>query len=888
MPRRSPAIVTLVALVGVIAGSLTAGGVRAANAVKLIAPPEVPGIAVYIPYDVAIKVDGKLNDWAAIPVQTVDYGPLTASNFLEGGQFQFQVAADQTNLYITATSVDKTIVAGQHGTNFWNEDSLEFYLNTSGNLDSHNYAPKIWQVNINAADIGKKDPKALVLTGVNSDKIHVSGYVFKTTTPQAGWGFEASVPMADLGIVPTAGLEIGFSAQMNSARVQDRDVQLNWSKADTNNTSFQDPAKFGTAIFFKVGQKDIPVPARVAPTPTPRPGPAKPQVSVNQVGYFPLGTKIASFATASTKPLDWKLVDSAGASMMTGQTTVFGADSSSGVNVHLIDFSYFTTAGKGYKLLVGDVASDTFDVADDLYAPLQKDALAYYYRSRSGIALTAQYAGDAWARAAGHTSDKSVTCYKGKDINGVVWPGCDYSLDVSGGWYDAGDYGKYVVNGGISVWTLMNQYEMSPSSFGDGTLNIPENKNGVPDILDEARWELKFMLGMQVPAGQKLAGMVHHKIHDDVWAAIPFMPPTEATNRYLFPPSTAATLNLAAVGAQCARIWKTIDPEFSARCLTAAETAWTAAKANPAEYAVSFAAGGGDYGDKVVDDEFYWAAAELYVTTGKDVYKDAALASPKWADASVPSWDRTGALGTISLAMISGGLSSDKIDACRKSIIATAEFRLTFLDRQGYRVPLANFVWGSNGEALNSAMLMGVAYKANGDRRFLDGATLTLDYVLGRNALNQSYVTGYGTKPVEHPHHRFWANQPTNGFPAPPPGVVAGGPNEDPNDTAAQQAGLTGNPAEKAYIDNLGSFTTNEVTINWNAPFAWVTAFVNAEQTKAPVTPATTPSPGSNPDSPKDETSSVWPVVGVAVLLLFAVATAFLLWFRRRNGVAGA
>jgi endoglucanase len=880
MPQRPPSRLLPIVLLSVIAGTLAIGGTHAANAVDLLAPAQVPGVAVYIPYDVGIKVDGKLDDWARVPVQSVDYGPLTSNDFLEDGEFHFQVAADETNLYLAATTNDKSIIAGQHGGNYWNEDSMEFYLNTSGDLNAHSYGDHIWQVNINAADIGKTNPDGLTLTGVNSEKIHVHGYVFKTTLPYPGWGFEISVPMSNLGIKPEADKEIGFSMQLNGASVLDRNVQLNWSKADTNNTSYQDPAKFGTGIFFKVGTTVVPTPARVAPTPSPTPPPAPPQVSVNQVGYYPSGPKVASFNSPSKTPLGWRLVDGNGKEVMTGQTTLFGPDSSSGDNVHMIDFSSFTTLGTDYRLFVGQVGSDTFKISNDLYTVLQKDALAYYYRDRSGIELTAQYAGQAWARPAGHTSDNHVTCYKGKDVHGVDYPGCDYYLDVSGGWYDAGDYGKYVVNGGISVWTLLNQYELSPKSYTDGTLSIPENKNGVPDILDEARWELKFLLEMQVPAGQQLAGMVHHKVHDDVWSAMPFMVPTTATNRYLFPPSTAATLNLAAVGAQCARIWKTIDPAFSTQCLTAAETAWTAAKANPTMYAVSFAAGGGDYGDTNVTDEFYWAASELYIATGKDVYKDAALSSPDWANADVPDWGHTAALGTISLALVPNGLPADKVDSLRKAITYSANRSLGFLNKQGYQVPLANFAWGSNSEALNAAMLMGLSYGFTGEQKFLDGATQTMDYVLGRNPLNQSYVTGYGTKSPAHPHQRFWGNQPQMGFPAPPPGVVVGGANDTPNDPAAVAAGLTGSPPERQYVDAIGSFTTNEVAINWNAPLAWVTAFVDKEQNLGPA--------ASSTPAPKKDDGVPIPLLIFVPAALVAVGGVAFFWVRRKGRRGGA
>ena len=231
----------------------------------------------------------------------------------------------------------------------------------------------------------------------------------------------------------------------------------------------------------------------------------------------------------------------------------------------------------GTKSFQMNKKSPPFRIAVDLFAPLTIDAMAYFYHNRSGTPIESKFVGDQWARPAGHTSDSQVTCYKGKDADGNTWPGCDYTLDVAGGWYDAGDFGKYVVNGGISVWTLLNLYEKFPGAFPDGSLAMPENENGISDLLDEARWEMEFLLSMQVPQGQPLAGMVHHKIHDESWAPIPMLPPTEVENdnenkldgtgRYLFPPSTAASLNLAATAAVSARIWEEIDPVFSQQCL---------------------------------------------------------------------------------------------------------------------------------------------------------------------------------------------------------------------------------------------------------------------------------------------------------------------------------
>lgn len=812
------------------------------QAEALFVPDEIPGEVVYVPFPFAINLDGNLEDWQKLPFYTVDSGPNLSPDPLENGSFTFAVAADADSFYITMQMPDKNIVAGQHGTEFWNEDSMEFYINASGNLAAKSYTTNIFQLNFNAADIGNTDPDALTITGVFSTDVPVKGYVFKT---EIGWGMEAALPLEGI-IKPEHGKEIGFQAQINGATTKDRDVKLIWSKADTKDESWQYPYLFGRAIFFELGRKDIPQPSVVQaqPTPTaiPAPEPMTALVSVNQTGYFPAGRKIALAAIAAAEPQDWQLLDAKNQVLLSGKTIVKGEDQRSGDFLHQIDFSEFTTEGESFSISVGDLKSVPFSIKASIYETLKKDAMAYFYHNRSGIAIESQYVGDAWARPAGHITDNNVTCYKGKDPDGNTWDGCDYTLDVAGGWYDAGDFGKYVVNGGISVWTLLNLFEQQPTDFPDGALAIPEGSNGIPDILDEARWEMEFLLSMQVPEGQKLEGMVHHKIHDESWAGIPMTPPNEVENdndhlidgagRYLFPPSTAATLNLAATAAASARIWQELDPAFSQQCLTAAEKAWQAALEHPTIFAGNTpGAGGGNYDDQNVSDEFYWAASELFISTGKETYQDFLLKSPQFGKAEAFEWGTTAALGSFSLLSIQNNLPADKMQILKQNLIDYADNLLTVQAQDGYSVLIeGKYPWGSNGQILNNMMLVSLAHKLSADRKYLDAVRSSMDYILGRNPVNQSYVSGYGTYAMLHPHHRFWANDPANGYPPPPAGAVSGGPNANPDDPAANNANLASLPESKRYIDDIGSYTTNEVTINWNAPLVWVSAYLDANR----------------------------------------------------------
>ncbi len=581
---------------------------------------------------------------------------------------------------------------------------------------------------------------------------------------------------------------------------------------------------------FKVCLRDpsLDDPKYTAPAPPPKV--IVPDVIVDPLGYFPHGKKRAMVKSTAAAPIDWKLVgpDETAPMLASGKTTVFGLDAASGDTLHQVDFSAHQKEGKGLTLVVGVSKSASFEIGAP-YGKLSRDALAYFFHNRSGVEIPASLVGDTWARKAGHPSDSKVSC-----LNKT----CDYELDVHGGWYDAGDHGKYVVNGGIATWMLMMLYERtqhlggSLDALGDGKLQIPESKNEVPDLLDEVRFELEFLLRMQVPQGKPLAGMAHHKVHDAKWTPIPTRPDEDPEPRFLHPPSTAATLNLAAVAAQAARVFKSFDAAFASKCLEAAERAWTAATKEPPKYAPpEDTVGGGAYEDADVTDETYWAAVELYLTTQKPAYLTVAKASKHWL--SVPTtpagmdWKTTQALGTISLAVVP---SAPKVDAetARANLKSVAEGYLAIIAKEGYRSPLraGPLPWGSNSLVLDDAVILALAYDFTKDVRFLDGVRDAMSYIVGRNPNAQTYVTGYGVNPLRNPHHRFWAQQKDASFPPAPPGAVSGGPNSGLEDPYAKGLRIGCAPM-KCFVDHIESYSTNEVAINWNAPLAYVATFLD-------------------------------------------------------------
>ena len=581
-------------------------------------------------------------------------------------------------------------------------------------------------------------------------------------------------------------------------------------------------------------------------------------ILTNQVGYFEEREKTATLLCTDKKPLGFEVKDSAGKSVFSGKTEYFGYDEDSGDTVHIIDFSEMKNSGEFFIEADNGAKSRSFKVfsPDEVsdYSALLYDSLNYFYQNRSGIEIESRYITsgdkDALARAAGHPSDIA-------EIE-QTWgySGTSGTADVTGGWYDAGDHGKYVVNGGLSLWMLQNLYEAFDSQgkadiFRDGSMSLPENSNGFPDLLDEARFEMEWMLKMQIDGGE-YDGMVYHKAHDEKWTGLGIAPADDTMRRIIKPPTTAATLNLAACAAQSARLWEKLDKDFSQKCLEAAERAYDAAKAHPDMYApLDESVGGGAYGDDDASDEAYWAACELYITSGnKDYLKDARLSDcfmkvpvSLGGGESVDSvgtfdWGNTAALGTFSALANERSFDSGDIKDAEKSLTEAADHYLALEKQQGYGLPYAQstlscndsdkgYLWGSNSFAADNSIVLALAEIYTGENKYKDGALSGMDYLLGRNAMDYSYVTGYGTHTTENPHHRYWSNQIDEAFPKAPCGVLSGGPNSGMQDPWVRGSGWKKGeiPPQKCYLDHIEAWSVNECTINWNASLAWLTAY---------------------------------------------------------------
>jgi endoglucanase len=609
-----------------------------------------------------------------------------------------------------------------------------------------------------------------------------------------------------------------------------------------------------------------------------------PRVRVNQVGYLPDGPKRATLVTDATEPVAWAVEGPDGAVVASGESTPEGLDESAGLDVHTIDFSDVTATGTGFTLAADGEVSYPFDISADLYDQLRADSLGIYYTQRSGyeivpVAVDGELLKTEYVRPAGHVSefggddvnqgDVNVPCLPpsgavdhqgnpqlgGDDHYGENGWACPdgYAIDASGGWYDAGDHGKYVVNSGISVYQLLSAYErtqhadaVTDGALGDSTLVIPERDNGVPDILDEVRWNLDWMLSMQVADGVEMTidgqqvdagGLVHHKLHDIAWTGMNTLPSEDPMPRYVHRPSTAATLNTAAAAAQGARLYAEYDAAYADELLAAARRAWDAAVAHPEIYAPDTNSldpnpGGGPYNDTALGDEWYWAAAQLFLATGEAEFSDAVLASEYhvggaegdiWRSSGF-DWGFTAAAARLDLATVPNELPG-RADVVTSVIEGADEYVAVQQDEPfGHAYHPGDYGWGSNHQVINNAVVIATAYDLTGEDRYRAAALESFDYVLGRNALNNSYVKGYGTKYSENMHNRWMAS--AGRLPPHPDGMMAGGANSAIQDPVAQE-NLRGCAPQFCYIDLVDSWSTNEMTINWNAPLGWLASWAD-------------------------------------------------------------
>jgi endoglucanase len=529
------------------------------------------------------------------------------------------------------------------------------------------------------------------------------------------------------------------------------------------------------------------------------------RILVNQVGYYPNSKKIALLRS---KTETFNIVeDSTGSVVFTGKPGSFAYWDLSGDSVSTADFSTVTAPGK-YRLCVNDnsICSYPFEIRAGVYSELAQAALKGFYLNRSAEAITEEFGGK-WARPAGHPDTVVLVHASAASKNRPE----GFKISSPGGWYDAGDYNKYIVNSSITTYTLLLFCQLYPDYVKSFSNNIPESSNTIPDVMDELLVNLRWMLSMQDPND----GGVYHKLTNKQFGG--FTMPDKATEpRYVVYKSTAAALDFTATMAMASRVFAKSEneeiKELGSTCLEAAQKAYAWAKANPKIYYKNPSdVATGEYGDITLGDEYFWASAEVGLAADK--LSQISMAEMKEQEMMVPSWDSVGMLGVISLALAENPNAAALKAEAQKSVLSFADRLVEKSETLPYKVSLDFFKWGSNSDVANLAIIKLIAYKINNDAKYLSSIQSDVDYILGRNATGYSFVTGFGGKQGMNIHHRPSG---ADGIPEPYPGLLIGGPNTV---TFADCPDVTRSkfPA-KSFVDLECSYSTNEIAINWNAP----------------------------------------------------------------------
>lgn len=541
-------------------------------------------------------------------------------------------------------------------------------------------------------------------------------------------------------------------------------------------------------------------------------------LKVNQVGYHAEGQKVA-VAEPEVKSKTFTLKDSKGRTVWKGKAVRTAVSPFSDKTRQVVDFSKVSKPGT-YTLSAGKHKQQVI-IAENPYGDIAVAAMKSYYLQRTGMPIEEKYAGK-YARPAAHP-----------DTNVQIHPSAASPQRPAGtviespyGWYDAGDYNKYIVNSGFTVGTMLMAYQINKENLDKMNLNIPESGNNIPDFLDEIMYNLKWMLTMQDPAD----GGVYHKLTTPNFEGF-IMPKDCKQQRYVVQKSTQAALDFAATMALAARIYNAYSEygEFCKEATAAAERAYAWAVKNPdvmydqpgnnEKYDPDVATG--MYDDKNAEDEFFWAATEIYLTTKQTAYLAQAKAfSPK--KFMLPSWGNISGLGAMQwLNQLILGTEEAK-DICtncmKKSLKAQCDKWIEEMNGSSFHSVTGNhaedFIWASNSEmgAGRGIMLM-YQYALTKDSKYRDAAMSTLDYIFGRNATGYCFVTGFGTQRVMHPHQRLSS---ADGITDPLPGFLIGGPNRGQQDKEHVPPYPSSIPDE-SYMDHERSYASNEVAINWNA-----------------------------------------------------------------------
>jgi endoglucanase len=534
-----------------------------------------------------------------------------------------------------------------------------------------------------------------------------------------------------------------------------------------------------------------------------------------------------------------KIVKTAPPILWSGGST----DQTSGDVAWWFDFSEIEAPGRYAVVdLEKNIRSPDFSIGEHVYKDVMKHALRVFFYQRAGFEKKPEFAGKAWADKASHLGP-------GQDSESRPWSDHEGWVsnpfaksqvkDLRGGWYDAGDFNKYTSWAARYIIVLLHAYEEHPQAFTDD-YGIPESGNGIPDILDEVKWGLGWLVRMQNSDGSLLC----------VQGLGSASPPSEAKGRsYYGPPTTSATLMGAAAFAYASKFFASRpEPDlkqYAVDLKKRATAAWSWATANPnvLYYNNDESKQPGSKGLASGQQEMsatdrlraqFEAATYLFEMSGEAQFK--AFVDANYA-AILPPWGASmwevDALESLLYYARLPGATPGKAKSIRENILinlsrASDVFQGSLQHADPYRAPMKDYTWGSNkGKAMQARLYQLVALFSEDPKLSDAGLAAALEYahyIHGVNPLGLVYLTNMTPAGASHSaktmFHSWFSygtrwQQVTEQLPGPPPGFLVGGPNPQFSVDACCRA-PEGSPAYRCY----GARTFSLCQQNLTPPFA--------------------------------------------------------------------
>lgn len=532
-----------------------------------------------------------------------------------------------------------------------------------------------------------------------------------------------------------------------------------------------------------------------AETPTPLPG-----IRVDTVGFLPGSPKVATVNGAGDAAETFAVVSEAsGEPVWTGPLGPAMPSISTPEVVRLADFSTFTQPGSYHLAVEGLPASPTFEIAHGALNRSLETIMIGFYGQRCGVAVHLEHDGDVFAHGPCHLDDGWLDYYDPARAG--------EKKIATGGWHDAGDYGKYAVNSGFTHGMMLAAWEQFGDKLQHLELPIPERGGDLPDYLDEVRFNLEWLLTQQMEDGR-----VAHKLTRLRFGPLDIKPEDDLEKRYFAPWGTAANANFTASMAQAARVFAPYDPEFAARCRAAAIKAWEAMQPAWREVRPDLSAFRTGTYMRSADQDVFWAAIELSITAPEAFDENArrrlesALMRDDFAFSVDWDWGQGKNLGLYSYLFAEGSPRDPAIvQRLQEDLVLAADRIVANTQRHAYGRGLSSYYWGVNGAIARATMNLYGAYRVTGQRKYLDAAFAQIAYLYGRNPFGRSFVTGDGDQPPLFPHHRPSV---ADAVEAPWPGHLVSG----------------AHPTEMDYYDETQDPAHNENAINWDGALAYALA----------------------------------------------------------------